>query len=401
MQTTLAEFVKSREEKGELEAILRSCVHCGFCNATCPTYLLSGNELEGPRGRIYLLKQMLEGEPVGKATQQHLDHCLSCGACETTCPSGVNYGRLLDLGREMVDEQVPLSFFRQIIRGLMLGIFPYKRRFNGLLVFARVFRFCLPATLKNRVRPKKSVKPWPQRLHDRRVLVLPGCVQPALSPEIDVAAAHVLDKLGISLIAVDDSPCCGALNYHLSAHEKAKQLARNNIDVCWPYLEDGVEAIIMTSSGCGVMLKDYASLLQYESEYAEKARLFSNKVKDISEILVREDLAVFDGENKRIAFQSPCTLQHGLKLNGVVEGILQRCAYVLVPVRDGHLCCGSAGVYSLLQPAISAQLKHNKLGALQQQQPSLIATSNIGCLMHLQDAAELEVMHWLVLLDGE
>ncbi len=401
MQTTLAEFVKSREEKGELEAILRSCVHCGFCNATCPTYLLSGNELEGPRGRIYLLKQMLEGEPVGKATQQHLDHCLNCGACETTCPSGVNYGRLLDLGREMVDEQVPLSFFRQIIRGLMLGIFPYKRRFNGLLAFVRVFRFCLPITLKNRVRPKKSVKPWPQRLHGRRVLVLPGCVQPALSPEIDVAAAHVLDKLGISLIAVDDSPCCGALNYHLSAHEKAKQLARNNIDVCWPYLEDGVEAIIMTSSGCGVMLKDYASLLQYESEYAEKARLFSNKVKDISEILMHEDLAVFDGENKRIAFQSPCTLQHGLKLNGVVEGILQRCAYVLVPVRDGHLCCGSAGVYSLLQPAISAQLKHNKLGALQQQQPSLIATSNIGCLMHLQDAAELEVMHWLVLLDGE
>ncbi len=399
MQTQLAEFVKFREDHDELQAILRSCVHCGFCNATCPTYQVTGNELDGPRGRIYLLKQMLEGEQVGSITQQHLDRCLNCLSCETSCPSGVKYGRLLDLGREMVDKKVPQSFSRQIIGKLMLLIFPYKHRFKSVMILARFFRPLLPGVFKKKIAKLVKIKPWPQAVHNRKVLLLPGCVQPSLHPEIDVAAALVLDKLDISLVSVESSQCCGALSYHLSAHEQAKSFARTNIDACWPYIEQNVEAIIMTSSGCGVMLKDYVTLLQYDDEYAEKATVFSNKCKDISELLLNEDLSVLGRKNEKIAYQSPCTLQHGQKLNGVVEGILQKRGYSLAAVEDAHLCCGSAGVYSLLQPAMSEQLKQNKLLALQKHQPGLIATANIGCLMHLQNSTQARVVHWLELLN--
>ncbi len=398
MQTQLAGFVKTRKDHDELEAILKSCVHCGFCNATCPTYQLTGNELDGPRGRIYLLKQMLEGEPMGRTTQHHLDRCLNCLACETSCPSGVKYGRLLDIGREIVDKKVSRPFYKQIIRKLILTVFPYKHRFNGLIRMAIFLKPVLPDVFKKKIPKTPLVRPWPAAVHKRQVLLLSGCVQSSLRPEIDLAAAHVLDELGISLVSLANSQCCGALSYHLSEHDQAKQFAKQTIDLCWPYITQNIEAMIMTSSGCGVMLKDYATLLQYDEQYAEKSRLFSEKVKDISEILRHEDLSIFAGKNKTIAFQSPCTLQHGQKLNGVVEGILQKIGYSLAAINDPHLCCGSAGVYSLLQPKMSEQLKQNKLIALHKQQPDLIATANIGCLMHLQDSARVNVVHWLELL---
>ncbi|MGJ0430571.1 glycolate oxidase subunit GlcF [Methylobacter sp.] len=398
MQTNLAEFVKKKPEHDELEGILRACVHCGFCNATCPTYQLLGDELDGPRGRIYLLKQMLEGEPVTRITQQHLDRCLSCRSCETTCPSGVRYGRLLDLGRVMLEGQVGRTAGQKILRGLIKAVLPYRNRFGALLHGVRLIRPVLPQTLKNKIPDRTKVPDWPEAVHTRKMLIMPGCVQQALAPSIDAATARVLDKLGISLIQVKAAGCCGALDYHLSDHEKALAFARNNIDACWPYIEQGAEAIVMTASGCGVMVKDYGELLRHDHDYAEKAMRFSALVKDVSVVLMSEDLSQFKGDGRKVAFQSPCTLQHGQKITGTVEAILEKVGYRLTAVADAHLCCGSAGVYSLLEPALSRQLLRNKLQALQANEPDLIVTANIGCLNHLQSAGSVKVLHWIELL---
>lgn len=400
MQTNLAEFVKTRVEHDEFEKILRSCVHCGFCNATCPTYQLTGNELDGPRGRIYLLKQMLEGEATGKTTQRHLDRCLNCRSCETTCPSGVEYGRLLDLGRIIVEEKVSRSLLDYIHRRLMLFFFPHQQRFKLLIKLASLIKPVMPKSVRNKI-PSIQVllaKDKPQATHSRKVLLLSGCVQDTLAPSIDISAAKVLDKLGISLIHTTSSHCCGALNYHLSDHETAKQLARKNIDACWPMMQE-IEAIIMTASGCGVTLKEYAKILQYDSEYAEKAQQFSLLVKDISEIIQHENLSQFKAKNIKVAFQSPCTLQHGLHLSDVVESILFNIGYALTNVKNAHICCGSAGVYSLLQPELSEQLRDNKLNDIQADQADCIVTANIGCLTHLQAKISKPVMHWIELLD--
>jgi len=399
MQVNLAEFVKSRDGHDELEQIIRSCVHCGFCNATCPTYQLTGNELDGPRGRIYLLKQMLEGESVGSVTQQHLDRCLSCRSCETTCPSGVEYGRLLDLGRVIVDEKVSRSLLDQTKRKLMLFIFPNRQRFNWLIQLSRLCKPILPRILKQKIPARQKTENWPLTNHFRKVLLLTGCVQPALAPSIDISAARVLDKLGISLIQVKSTLCCGALNYHLSEHDKARALARQNIDQCWPLIKQGVEAIIMTASGCGVTLKEYAKILQYDPEYAQKAQLFSALVKDISEIILDQDLSAFSADNTRVVFQSPCTLQHGQQLAGVVESILRKIGYDLTDSDNAHICCGSAGVYSILQPELSEKLRDNKLQDLHLENADCIATANIGCLTHLQAGSSTKVIHWIDLLD--
>ena len=404
MQTNLAEFVKSRAEHDELEKILRSCVHCGFCNATCPTYQLTGDELDGPRGRIYLLKQMLEGEQVGRITQYHLDRCLNCRSCETTCPSGVEYGRLLDLGRVVVEEKVKRPLVEQIKRRLMLLVFPYRQRFKWLIRLTSICKPVLPRTLRKKIPAGQMVSvadAWPQTHHDRKIVILSGCVQPTLAPSIDNSTARVLDKLGISLIQTESTECCGALSYHLSEHEKAKALARNNIDQCWPYIEQGAEAIIMTASGCGVTLKEYGTILQYDLDYAKKARQFSALVKDISEVLLDEDLSVFKvANNRKVAFQEPCTLQHGQQLSGGVASILRNIGYALIDSdKNSHLCCGSAGVYSLLQPELSARLRDNKLQDLLANQPDYIATANIGCLTHLQANTSIKVIHWIELLD--
>jgi glycolate oxidase iron-sulfur subunit len=398
MQTNLAEFVKRKPEHDELESILRACVHCGFCNATCPTYQLLGNELDGPRGRIYLLKQMLEGEPVTRITQQHLDRCLSCRSCETTCPSGVRYGRLLDLGRVMLEGQVRRTAGQKILRRLIKAVLPYRNRFGTLLQGVRLIKPVLPQTLKNKIPDREKVPDWPEAIHARKMLIMPGCVQQALAPSIDAATARVLDKLVISLIQVRTAGCCGALDYHLSDHEKALAFARNNIDACWPYIEQGAEAIIMTASGCGAMVKDYGELLRHDHDYAEKAMRFSALVKDVSVVLMSEDLSQFKGDGRKVAFQSPCTLQHGQKITGTVEAILEKVGYRLTAVADAHLCCGSAGVYSLLEPALSRQLLRNKLQVLQANEPDLIVTANIGCLNHLQSASSGKVLHWIELL---
>jgi len=398
MQINLAEFVKSRAEHNELEGILRSCVHCGFCNATCPTYQVTGDELDGPRGRIYLLKQVLEGGLVSSITQQHLDRCLSCRSCETTCPSGVEYGRLLDLGRVIVDDSVRRSVMDRIQRRLMLLVFPYQNRFNQLIQLARLFAPVLPEIIREKIPEKQIVEQWPTNNYCRKVLILSGCVQPTLAPSIDLAAAKVLDKLSISVVKVKTDVCCGALSYHLSEHEKAKALARTNIDQCWPYMEQGIEAIIMTASGCGLALKEYQTLLQYDQDYADKAKKFSKLVKDISEILQDEDLSVFKPGDVKVAYQSPCTLQHGQKLSGLVESILQKVGYSLIQTDNAHLCCGSAGVYSILQPELSEQLRENKLKDLHSEQAEYIATANIGCLSHLQAKSSVKVKHWVELL---
>ncbi|WP_305906781.1 glycolate oxidase subunit GlcF [Methylomarinum sp. Ch1-1] len=397
MQTRLADFVKQRPEHDELAAILRACVHCGFCNATCPTYQLLGDERDGPRGRIYLLKQALEGGPVSKLTQRHLDRCLNCRSCETTCPSGVQYGRLLDLGGKIVEERVARSLFEHWRRHGLRRILPYRQRFRRLLQLVRLLRPILPKSLRGKIPPKAATTPWPTRRHRRQMLVLVGCVQAELAPAIDVAAAKVLDRLGISLLAVENSGCCGALPYHLHDHQQARELARRNIDACWPYIEQGAEAVVMTASGCGVTVKDYDKLLERDPAYRDKARRFAGVVKDIGEVIGDEDLSGFKADGEKIAFHSPCTLQHGQQLNGRVESILTRIGYHLTPVRDSHLCCGSAGVYSLLQPELATQLQRNKLANLQAGQPDLIATANIGCLSHLQ-AGGAKVVHWIELL---
>ncbi|NOQ34514.1 MAG: glycolate oxidase subunit GlcF [Methylococcaceae bacterium] len=399
MQTTLADFVKTSPHHDEMASILRSCVHCGFCNATCPTYQLTGDELDSPRGRIYLLKQMLEGQEVSQLSQYHLDRCLSCRACETTCPSGVRYERLLDLGRVIVDEKVPRPLINKLKRQLIAWVFTSQQRFSLLLRLIRPIKPLLPQQFKQKIPDYQPLKVEINTTHSRKMLLLTGCVQNVLAPEIDQATTRVLNKLQISLISVNSSGCCGALNYHLSEHQKALQLVRNNIDACEPYLEAGAEAIISTASGCGVMLKDYGLLLKDDANYREKAARFSSLVKDISEVITVEDLSVFQQvDNVKLAFQAPCTLQHGQRLSGVVENILQRLGYKIMTIENGHLCCGSAGVYSLMQTELATQLRDNKLKALQADNPDCIVSANIGCLNHLQANSTQKLRHWIELL---
>ncbi len=399
MQTRFAEFMQQRPERDELDAILRACVHCGFCNASCPTYRLTGNELDGPRGRIYLLKQMLEGNPVSSISQYHLDRCLRCQACETSCPSGVRYGRLLDVGREILAQKLNREGLEGFKRYLILNIFPYSRRFSALLYLARKIKPVLPKSLGRKITDIPPVLTWPKLRHPRRMLILPGCVQTALAPQIDVCVANILDKLGISLIRVQQAGCCGALNYHLTDTEQARVLARKNIDACLGYFEQGAEAIVSTASGCGLMLKEYGQLLQFDAQYAEKASRLAARSRDISEILADENLQLFYKKRRqKVVFQSPCTLQHGQRLSAIAENILQQSGYTLLTVDDGHLCCGSAGVYSLLQTRLSESLLNDKLAALSASGADVIASANIGCITHLQAQSNIPVRHWIELI---
>ena len=401
MQTNLAAFIKDTPEGREADGILRKCVHCGFCTATCPTYQLLGDELDGPRGRIYLIKQVLEGSDPTRKTQLHLDRCLTCRACETTCPSGVRYGRLADIGRVIVDEKVKRTPIERLMRYGLRLVLPYNSRFSPLLKIGQAVRPLLPGPLKRKVPPKQRARTWPEARHPRRVLVLDGCVQPAIAPDINAAAAVVLDRLGISLVRVPGQTCCGAVSHHLSAHQEGLDFMRRNIDAWWPRVEAGAEAILSTASACTAMIKEYGDLLAEDPDYADKAARISAVTKDLSQVLAAEDRSALGSSNgPKVAFHSPCTLQHGQKLPRVVEKILSEAGFSLTPVPNAHLCCGSAGTYSILQPKLSEQLLKNKVAALEGGSPQVIATANIGCLAHLQSGSSLPVVHWIQLLAG-
>ncbi|WP_425917662.1 glycolate oxidase subunit GlcF [Pseudomonas sp. GWSMS-1] len=401
MQTNLSEHAKSLPRAEEAERILRSCVHCGFCNATCPTYQLLGDELDGPRGRIYLIKQVLEGNEVTAKTQLHLDRCLTCRNCETTCPSGVEYHNLLDIGRAVVDAAVPRPLAQRALRESLRAVVPNAALFKGLVQIGQVFRPMLPASLKSKLpRIANAAKPRPAPRHERRVLMLEGCVQPGLAPNTNAATARVLDRLGISVTPINEAGCCGAVDYHLNAQEQGLQRARQNIDAWWPAIEQGAEAIVQTASGCGAFVKDYGHLLAQDPAYAEKAQRVSELAKDLIEVFSAEPLEQLNVQaDKRLAFHCPCTLQHAQKLGGAVEGVLARLGFNLTAVPDSHLCCGSAGSYSLTQPELSKQLRDNKLNALESGKPEVIVTANIGCQTHLDGAGRTPVRHWIELVE--
>ncbi len=399
MQTSLLESIRNTPQGREADAILRSCVHCGFCNATCPTYQLLGDELDGPRGRIYLIKQMLEGQPVTARTQLHLDRCLTCRACETTCPSGVRYARLAEIGKDLVERQVPRPLAQRMLRRLLRMLLPYPRRFAGLLLLARGLRPLLPSGLARKIPRQEPTPVWPTRIHPRRMLVLEGCVQRDATPQVNASTARVLDILGISLLRAPSAGCCGALSAHLQAHDEALEFMKRNIDAWWPHIEAGAEAIVTTASGCGVVIKDYADYLRDDPAYGSKAARVSALARDVSEVLAVEDLSKFmQPATARIAFHAPCTLQHGQRLTGKVEAILQRLGFILTPIPDAHLCCGSAGTYSILQAELSQRLLADKLSALESGAPTVIVTANIGCQLHLSTQARVSVQHWIELL---
>lgn len=402
MQTALAEFIRTTESGREAEAILRACVHCGFCNATCPTYQLLGDELDGPRGRIYLIKQALEGARPTRRTQRHLDRCLTCRACETTCPSGVRYGRLLDIGREVVERQVRRSLGARLMRALVRAVVGSKARFTPLLRLGQFVRPLLPGPLARAVPVRRRAKgAWPAPRHARRMLVLDGCVQPAVAPTINIAAARVLDRLGISLMRAPTAGCCGALSHHNADPGKGLAFARRNIDAWWPHVDAGVEAIVTTASGCGVHVKDYGHLLRHDPVYAAKAERVARLSRDIVEVVASEDLTVVRADaavGSRVAFHSPCTLQHGSRLHGVVEDVFARLGVTLLSVPDAHLCCGAAGSYALLQRRLARSLRERKITALHSGRPEIIVTANIGCLLHLESAARVPVHHWIELV---
>lgn len=401
MQTTLSPQARLLPRAEEAESILRSCVHCGFCNATCPTYQLLGDELDGPRGRIYLIKQVLEGNEVTEKTQLHLDRCLSCRNCETTCPSGVDYHNLLDIGRAVVDAAVPRSPSQRLLREGLRKVVPNATLFKSLTQLGNTFRPLLPDSLKSKLPADITpAKARPAVRHARQVLLLEGCVQPGLSPNTNAATARVLDRLGISVSPVAEAGCCGAVDYHLNAQDAGLERARRNIDAWWPGIENGALAIVQTASGCGAFVKDYAHLLSHDPAYAAKARRVSELAKDLVEVLRDEPLENLDIHGDlRLAFHCPCTLQHAQKLAGAVESVLLRLGFNLSAVPDGHLCCGSAGTYSITQPVLARQLRDNKMNALESGNPQVIATANIGCQTHLSGAGRTPVRHWIELIE--
>jgi glycolate oxidase iron-sulfur subunit len=419
METKLADFIADTPSGREAEAILRRCVHCGFCTATCPTYQILGDELDGPRGRIYLIKQMLEGGQTSRETMRHLDQCLTCRNCETTCPSGVQYGRLVDIGREVVEHRVSRPLGQKLVRGLLReGL--TSRWFAPAFRMGQSVRGILPKVLASKlpqVRPSGALPKTAQ--HARQVIGLKGCVQPTMVPTIDAAMVRVLDRLGIGVITPTAGGCCGAIRHHLADGQGALADVRRNIDAWWPLIaQNQVEAIVVNASGCGVMVKDYGHLLADDPDYADKALRISELAKDPIELIepMQAELqaqltkarqqrtdrggALSSAEAAdRIAYHPPCTQQHGLKIRGAVERLLQALGATCLPVADSHLCCGSAGTYSVLQPALSAQLKSRKLDALTAHSPQMILSANVGCLTHLESGTDIPVRHWLEWLD--
>ncbi|MCE8037551.1 MAG: glycolate oxidase subunit GlcF [Halomonadaceae bacterium] len=406
MQTHFTEEALKQPHIQEADRVLRSCVHCGFCNATCPTYQLLGDERDGPRGRIYLMKQMLENpddsENVTEQTRLHLDRCLTCRNCETTCPSGVEYHKLLDIGRAEIERRVPRSTAERAQRYALRKALVEPKRFQALLKLGQTFKPLVPGKLKDKLPPKPvdaGTRPDHQR-HARQMLILEGCVQPGLSPNTNAATARVLDRLGIGLTPVAEAGCCGAVDFHLNAQDDGRARARANIDAWWPHIEAGCEAIVQTASGCGAFVKEYRDILKDDPSYADKAKRVSELAKDLVEVLRDEELTSLQvNEGRRLAFHCPCTLQHAQKLGGAVESVLVKLGFSLTPVQDAHLCCGSAGTYSITQPELATQLRDNKLNALEAGNPETIVTANIGCQTHLNGAGRTPVRHWIEIVD--
>jgi len=402
MQTNIVQTYLATPEGKEAEAILRSCVHCGFCTATCPTYQELSDERDGPRGRIYLIKQLLETDQVTDKTRTHLDRCLTCRSCETTCPSGVQYGRLLDIGRGIVEKKLERPFTDRLVRWVLRQILPNANRFGPLLRFGQAVKPILPSALANKIPRTRKAAPWPESSHPRVMVALAGCAQPSAAPNTNAAAARVLDKLGITLVEAQGAGCCGAVNHHLSAQEAALGEMRRNIDAWWPAVEAGCQAIVITASGCGAMVQEYGHLLRDDPAYASKAKRVSALAKDISDILLNEDLSVLKPltTNQKVAVHCPCTLQHAMRQgNRSVETILVKVGFEIAATKDTHLCCGSAGTYSILQPKMAKRLLANKVDALTFDNPTQIVTSNIGCQLHIETEAPVPVNHWIELLD--
>lgn len=410
MKTNLINDLLQTPDGIEANRILRSCVHCGFCNATCPTYQLLGNELDGPRGRIYLIKQVLEGKPAGKQTQLHLDRCLTCRNCESTCPSGVDYSQLLNIGRSIVNQQVKRNMYQQFLHFSLRKLFLSRFLFSSLLNVGQLFRPLMPSAIKQTIPEKQKKIQFQRTVHNRKVLLISGCVQSDLKPNIDAAAKIVFDKLAIECIEPATAVCCGSLSHHLNAEEEAISIIKSNIDYWLPLIDrENIEAICMTASGCGVAIKEYEQLLAADSEYAEKAKTISALYKDPAEIVSSEITnnpaaikQLINGlqsapVNKNIAFHPPCTLQHGMKINNLVEPLLSKCGFTVQSFKDKHLCCGSAGTYSITQKKLSQQLLSNKLENINKTEHELIVTANIGCQLHMQSATETPVKHWLEL----
>ena len=417
MQTQLAPEYQNTADGQAAEAILRKCVHCGFCTATCPTYQLLGDELDGPRGRIYLMKQVLEGETPTRKTQIHLDRCLTCRNCETTCPSGVDYGHLLDIGRKLVDAKVERPATEKALRWALKEGIP-SPLFGPAMALGQLVRPLLPASLQAKVPPKQDAGRWPTRTHDRKVLVLAGCAQPAMAPNINSATARVLDAAGVQTLVAPKAGCCGAVKFHLNDHDGGRAAMRANIDAWWPYVQEkghdgggAVEAIVMNASGCGVTVKEYGHILQDDPTYAAKARHISALTKDLSELLP----SIVDALQTRqpnlvqsirdhaptLALHPPCTLQHGQKLKGGIEQHLGALGFnIRTATNEAHLCCGSAGTYSVLNPGLAYQLRDRKLGHLGALQREVIVSANIGCITHLQSGTTTKVQHWVEVLDA-
>jgi glycolate oxidase iron-sulfur subunit len=406
MQTKLAADVMDTALGQEADEILRRCVHCGFCSATCPTYQILGDELDSPRGRIYLIKEMLEGSPVTQTTQKHLDRCLTCRNCETTCPSGVEYGKLIDIGRQMVEQRVARPRTEILKRAAL------RRMLNSSL-FAPAYRLgqwmrdWLPPVFQDKVQVKRNVPALPENLsrHSRQVLMLVGCVQPTLMPTIDSATIRVLDRLGIGARRVPSASCCGALNFHLDDQEAARSQMRANIDAWWDLLNKGeVEALVINASGCGAMIKEYGHHLRLDPAYAKKAQFVSENTKDLAEYLAPMASTIKSLLNvkqlpEKVVFHPPCTLQHWQGLRPLSESLLREIGLELAPFEETHLCCGSAGAYSVLEPTIATALRDRKLEKINQTAPEMILSSNVGCIGHLQSGTQTPVRHWIEAVD--
>ena len=403
MQTNLADFIRNTPDGDEAEAILQKCVHCGFCTATCPTYQLLGDELDGPRGRIYLIKQMVEGAEVTQRTQEHLDRCLTCRNCESTCPSGVQYGRLIEIGRKVAEEKIPRPLRQRLLRRGLAQLLPNARLFAAAMRAGQQFRSLLPNKLRDKIPPRREAGAWPNAEHLRKMLMLTGCVQPSMMPNVNTATARVLDKLGIQTVVAASAGCCGAIRLHLGFHDDGLADVRNNIDAWWPHVEQGVEAIVMNASGCGVTVKEYGHLLRNDPAYAAKAQRISELTVDLAELLPNFETELrsrsVPGAVHTVAYHPPCTLQHGQQVRGNVERLLTALGLEVRLPADAHLCCGSAGTYSVLQPKLSYRLRAQKLDKLAATEPQMIVSANVGCIAHLQSGTGTPVMHWVELLD--